>query len=166
MNLFELVGERLALQSKLETLNLDQETILDTLDGNSTELAEKVENYGYVIKNRMAFVDAMAVEIDRMMARREAELNRIDAIEKWLLASMIACNYTKMEGPAFTISVQNNPEKVEVVSEKDIPANYWRTPEPKPPVSVPDKKMILDAMKAGKEVDGCRITRTQRLVIK
>jgi hypothetical protein len=166
MNLFELVGERLALQNKLEVLNFDDECILDTLEGNSAELAAKVENYGFVIKNRMAFVDAMAVEIDRMMARREAELNRIDAIEKWLLESMVACNYTKMEGPAFTISVQKNPAKVEVLEESAVPKDYWKTPEPKPPVSSPDKKKILDAMKAGEDVAGCRITRTARLVIK
>lgn len=164
MNLFELVGERLALQNKLEVMNFDEETILDTLEGNSTELAAKVEDYGYVIKNRYAFTDAMQAEIDRMMARREAELNRIDRIEKWLLSSMIACNYTKMEGPAFTISVQNNPEKVEIDGE--VPAEYMRTPEPKPPVAVPDKKLILADLKAGKDVLGCHIVRTQRLVIK
>lgn len=166
MNLFELVGERLALQNRLEVLNFDEETILDTLEGNSAELAAKVEDYGYVIKNRMAFVDAMQGEIDRMMARREAELNRIDRIEKWLLTSMVACNYTKMECPAFTISVQKNPDKVEVVSEAEIPATYMRTPEPKPVLAAPDKKLILTDLKAGKDVPGCRLTHSDRLVIK
>lgn len=165
-NLYELVGNRLALQQKLEVLNFDEDTVLDTLEGNSTELAEKVTDYGYVIRNRTSFADSMSTEIARMIERRDAELKRIAAIEKWLLESMIACNFLKVEAPAFTIAVQNNPPKVEVLDEKQIPDDYWRTPEPKPPVAAPDKRLILAALKDGFNVPGCSMTQSARLVIK
>lgn len=166
MNLYELTGERLALQSKLEALNFDEETIVDTLEGNSTELAKKVEDYVYVIRNRSSFVDAMQSEIDRMTERKNAEVKRIASIEEWLLKNMIACDFKKVECPAFTITVQNNPQKVEVLDEKQIPANYWRTLEPKPPVAAPDKKLILQDLKAGKDVPGCSMAQSARLVVK
>jgi hypothetical protein len=166
MNLYELTGERLALQSKLEAMNFDEETIIDTLEGNSTELAKKVEDYVYVIRNRSSFADAMQSEIDRMTERKNAEVKRIAAIEEWLLQNMIACKFLKVECPAFTITVQNNPQKVEVLDEKQIPADYWRTHEPKPPVSAPDKKLILTDLKAGKDVPGCAMVQTARLVVK
>lgn len=165
-NLYELTGNRLALQRKLEVLNFDEETVLDTLEANSTDLAEKITDYGYVIRNRSALADSMTAEIERMTARRDAELKRIAAIEKWLLDNMVACNYTKVEAPAFTIAVQNNPPKVEIQDEKQIPSDYWRTPEPKPPVAAPDKRLILAAMKDGFNVPGCVMAQTARLVIK
>ena len=165
-SLYELTGDRLALQSRLEKLNFDEETILDTLDANDTELAKKVEDYVYVIRNRSAFTDAMQSEIDRMTERRNAEVKRIAKIEEWLLQNMIACKYLKVECPAFTVSVQNNPQKVEVLDEKQIPADYWRTPEPKPPVAAPDKKLILSALKDGFDVPGCAMVQSSRLVIK
>lgn len=164
--LYELTGNRLELQQKLEVLNFDEDTVLDTLEANSTDLAEKVADYGYVIRNRTSFADSMTAEIERMTVRRDAELKRIAAIEKWLLDSMIACNFLKVEAPAFTLSVQNNPHKVEVLDEKQIPEDYWHTLEPKPPVAAPDKRLILAALKDGHHVPGCVMTQSARLVIK
>lgn len=165
-SLFELTGNRLALQRKLEVLNFDTDTVLDTLEADSTELAEKVTDYGYVLRNRASFADSMTAEIERMTVRRDAELKRIAAIEKWLLDNMIACNFLKVEAPAFTIAVQNNPPKVEILDEKQIPEDYMRTPEPKPPVAAPDKRLILASLKDGFDVPGCAMVQTARLVIK
>ena len=165
-NLFELVGQRLELQNRLEEMNFDEETIQDTLEGESGEITAKIESYGFVIRNRTAFADAMSGEITRMIARRDAELKRIEAIEKWLLDSMVACNINKIECPAFSVSVRQNPQSVDVLNEAAIPADYMRMPEPKPPVAAPDKKLILAALKDGFEVAGCAIKRTNKLVIK
>ena len=165
-SLYELTGARLSLQSRLETLNFDEETILDTLEANDTELAQKVIDYVYVIRNRQALADAMQSEIDRMTARRNSEVKRIEAIEAWLLQNMIGCNFLKVECVAFTIAVQNNPPKVDVLNEDLIPADYWRTPEPKPLVATPDKRLILQALKDGHDVPGCAIVNTSRLVVK
>lgn len=166
LSLYELTGERLALANRLETLDFSSDVVLDTLEANSTELAEKVTDYGYVIRNRASFADSMTAEIERMTVRRDAELKRIAAIEKWLLDNMIACNFLKVESPAFTIAVQNNPPKVEILDEKQIPDDYMRIPEPKPPVAAPDKQLILAALKDGFDVPGCSMTQTARLVIK
>lgn len=165
-SLFELTGNRLALQNKLESLDFDSQTIADTLEGESTELQAKIEDYGYVIRNRKSFADAMQSEIDRMTARRNAEVKRVEAIESWLLQNMIACGISKIECPAFTIAVQANPQAVEVIDESAIPSEFMRTPEPKPPVPAPDKKLILAALKSGNEVPGCSIKQASRLVIK
>lgn len=164
--LYELTGERLALQAKLESLNLDEETIADTLEGESLEISKKIEAYGFVIRNRRSLVEAMDAEIERMQARRDAEDKRIKATEKWLLDSMVACGITKIECPAFTVATQANPASVNVVDESAIPPEYICIPEPKPPVPAPDKRAILAALKSGKDVPGCAIKNTFRLVIK
>lgn len=165
-SLYELTGERLALQRKLESMNFDEETIADTLEGESTELQAKVENYGFVIRNRNSFADAIQNEINRLQDRLAAEKKRISNIEAWLLQNLMACGIQKIECPIFTIAVQANPQSVDVLDESAIPAEYMRTPEPKPPVPAPDKKAILAALKSGKEIAGCAIKQTSRLVIK
>lgn len=165
-SLYELTGERLALQRRLESMNFDEETIADTLEGESTELQSKVENYGFVIRNRNAFADAINAEIQRLQDRLAAEKKRIASIEAWLLQNMMACGIQKIECPAFTIAVQANPQAVDVLDESQIPSEFMRVPEPKPPVPAPDKKAILAALKSGADVPGCAIKQASRLVIK
>lgn len=166
MNLYQLTGARLALQSRLEALNFDEQTIADTLEGDSTDLQDKYEDYGFVIRNMDALTDAMLAEEVRMTTRRIAHEKRIAAIKDWLLKNMIACQISKIECPAFTLAVQANPASVEVLDAAQIPAEYMRIPEPKPPIAAPDKRAIFAALKAGDDVAGCTIKQTKRLVIK
>ena len=165
-HLYELTGERLALMNKLDSMDFDAETIADTLEGESGELQLKIESYGYVIRNRYALVESMDAEIERMQKRADAERKRVKAIEDWLLQNMVACKISKIECAAFTIAVQNNPPSVVVNDESLIPAELWKTPEPKPPVPAPDKRRILEALKHGDIVPGCSMEQKQRLVMK
>jgi hypothetical protein len=166
-SLYELTAARLELQHKLESMNFDDETIECTLDGDSTEICAKIEDYGFVLRNRHSFADAMTAEIDRMVARRDAEEHRLAAIEKRLLDAMVACGIKKVEGVAFTISVKQNPAKVEVFSDNLVPAEYMsKEPPPKPFVPNPDKKAIAAAIKGGSDVPGCKLVHGNRLEIK
>lgn len=166
MKLYELTGARLELQRKLEVLNLDEETIADTLEGESSELEAKITDYGFVIRNRESFASAIKDEITRLQERLKSEEARVKKIEDWLLYNMQACGITKVECPVFTIQVKTNPQSVDVEDEKQIPAAYMRTPAVKIPEPTPDKKLILDALKAGLDVPGCKIKRSVKLEIK
>ena len=165
-SLYELTAERLALQNRLEELDFDSETIADTLESQSTDLQAKIEDYGYVLRNRGAFLAAMDAEIERMKSRRDAEAKRIAGIEDWLLKNMQACEITKIECPAFTVAIKKNPESVDVLDESLINEWYMYTPTPAPVQPKPDKKQILADLKAGKEVTGCALKRTVKLIIK
>jgi aconitase B len=165
-SLYELTKQQLELKTKLQSINFDEETINDTLEGNSSELQEKIENYGFVIRDRLSFVEAMDAEIKRMTERRDAELKRIDHTKEWLLSSMIVLEIDKIECPIFTISVQNNPPSVEIYNDKLIPDCFMKIPEPKPIIPAPDKVKMLKHMKEGWDIDGCKMIQKKRLVIK
>lgn len=165
-SLFELTKQQLELKAKLQAMNFDEETIQDTLEGESTEIQAKIESYGFVIRDRSSFVAAMTAEIERMTERRDAEKKRVNKTVEWLLTSMVALKITEIECPVFTISVKKNPPSVEIFNEKLIPAEYMRKPEPVPVVEVPDKKAIAEKLKAGEEVGGCKMVKKVRLVIK
>lgn len=164
MNLFELTSERLALQNKLQAMDFDEQTIQDTLEGESTELQAKIEDYGFVIRNMEAFADAMKVEEKRMADRRKAHENKVERIKEWLLTNMQACQITKIECPAFTIALRNNPPKVVIDNEGSIPCELFTYPEAPPPS--PNKKAIADALKSGQEVAGAHLEQGVRIEIK
>lgn len=165
-SLYQLTGERLALARRLESLNLDDETIADTLEGESSALEAKIADYGFVIRNRRSFSDEIEAEIERLQARLKAERSRVAKIEAWLLSNMQACGITEIECPVFKISVKQNPESVVVLNEQEIPAEYMRVPEVKTPTAQPDKILIKAALKAQIDIPGCRLARTVKLEIK
>ena len=166
MNLYELTQQQLELKQQLMEMNLDQQTISDTIEGSSLEISKKIENYGIVLRDRESFVDAISKEIERLTERMNAEKKRIERTKNWLLSSMVTLEIKQVECPFFTIAVQDNPPSVDVYNDKLIPAEYMRVPEPKPPVPAPDKKLILADLKAGKEVAGCVLKKDKRIVIK
>jgi chromosome segregation ATPase len=164
--LYQLTGERLALQTKLQEMNLDEDTIHDTLEGEALAIEAKIESYGFVIKNLRAPVIAIDDEIKRLQERKKAFDRQADRVEAWLKDNMVKCGIKKLECPAFTIAIQDNPPSVFVDDEAKIPKEYMRQAIPKIPPPEPDKVAIAKAIKEGKEVAGCHLNQTQRLVIK
>jgi hypothetical protein len=163
-SLYELVGERLALQRKLEDLNFDEITIEDTLFGESTAIQAKVEDYAFVIRNLEALPEAIKAEEKRLADRRKAIEKRVEHIKNWLLVNMQQAGITKIESPVFTVALQNNPASVIIDDESLIDDGFKRLPEPLP--LVVDKKLIKDAIDAGQVVEGAHIEVKQRLVIR
>jgi hypothetical protein len=162
--LYDLVGERLALQNKLEELNFDEVTIADTLEGESTAIQAKIEDYAFVIRNMEALPDAIKAEEKRLADRRKAIEKRVEHIKNWLLVNMQQAGITKIESPVFTVALQNNPPSVIIDDESLIDDGFKRLPDPLP--LVVDKKLIKMAIDAGQEVQGAHIEVKQRLVIK
>lgn len=162
--LYHLVGERLALQNKLEALDFNTDTILDTLEGDSLAIQNKIEAYAYIITNMEALPNAIKDEEKRLADRRKAVEKRIENIKKWLLLNMQHAGITKIESPVFTVALQNNPPSVQIDDETLIPQDYFNQPVTPPPVV--DKELIKKAINDGFEVAGARLEVKQRLVIK
>lgn len=162
--LYELTAQRLELQTKLESLNLDEVTVADTLEGDSTEIAAKIEDYGFVIRNLESFVGAIKEEENRLADRRKANEKKLAHIKDWLLSNMVACGISKIECPVFSVTVRSNPGSVIIDNDKLIPDEYMTVPEL--PVPVPNKKLIAAAIKDGLDVPGCHAEKSQRVEIK
>lgn len=101
------------------------------------------------------------------MDKRAAPLeNRAKRLRQYLADQMKRTGVTEITCPEFSAKLYPERDaKVDVFDEKQIPAAYMRTPEPKPPVAAPDKKAIAEAIKAGKEIPGARIVKSDRLTI-
>lgn len=162
-SLYELAGEYRALADRLHDLELDDQTIADTLEGESADLVEKGKNVAFVFRNLESIAEQLKAEELRLSNRRKAFEKRAANLKNYLLTNMERAGINKIESPWFVISVRQNPEAVSIESEDLIPKDYFREIPAKFEV---DKTLIKQAIKDGHEVPGCRLTRSTRLEIK
>jgi len=162
--LYEIAAEYRTATDKLADLDLDAQTIADTLEGLSGDLETKAQNVAFFVRNLEATAAAIKQAEADMAARRKAMENRADGLKRYIFESMTVAGIEKIECPHFRLAIKNNPAAVEIFEPGLVPASFMRTPEPPPPA--PDKTAIKEALKAGQDVPGARLTSGQRLEIK
>lgn len=162
--LYQLSAEYRQAADKLAELDIDEQTVSDTLEGLAGDLESKAVATAMVTRNLDALADSIKQAEAGMAARRKAIEARADRIRAYLLENMLACGITKIESPYFALSVRENPPGVVIDCPADIPPDYWRQPETPPPAV--DKKLIAQAIKDGFTVRGAHLERGMRLVIK
>jgi len=162
--LYELAHDYRNAADKLADLDLDPQTIEDTLESLSGDLEVKATNTAMLIRNLEASAAAIGDAEAQMAARRIALQNRAKRIKDYVLANMMVAGIQKIECPHFRLAVRDNPAAVEVYEPGLIPAEFMRQPEPPPPAV--DKTAIKEALKAGQDVPGCKLTVGKRLEIK
>lgn len=161
--LYQLAGEYREAADRLHDLDLDEQTIADTLEGLAGALEAKATNVAFVVRNLEALAEQIKVAEGEMTKRRKAIENRAERIRSYLQMNMERCGISKIESPYFVLSIRSNPESVDVIDEAAIPADYLREI---PARYEPDQKLIKQSIKDGFEVPGCALKRTQSLQIK
>lgn len=162
--LFVLAQDYRAAADKLADLDLDEQTIADTLESLSGDLEAKATATAMVCRNMQALAVSIKDAEQAMAARRKALEARAERLTAYLLGSMQHAGIQKIECPHFTLAVRQNPAAVTINEPGLIPVEFMRQPEPPPPA--PDKKAIGEAMKAGREVPGAHLSRGVRLEVK
>ena len=162
--LYDIAAEYRQTADKLADLDLDEQTIADTLEGMSGALEVKAQNVVMFARNLEATATAIKEAETAMAARRKAIEHRAAGLRRYALSAMQVAGVQSIECPYFKLSVRKNPPAVEVFDAAQIPAQFMRTPEPPPPA--PDKKAITEAIKAGKEVPGARLLSGERLEVR
>ena len=159
--LYELAGSYALLAEKLYDMELDEQAIADTLEGEAGALEEKAESIAAIARNLEAAAAAIQEDERRMAKRRQAFERRADRLRTYLTDCMQMAGIKKIEGRRFSISVRKNPPSVEVYDESLLPSEFFRIPDP-----VMDKKKVMDLLKAGMEVPGATLKQGTRLDIK
>ena len=163
MNLFELKTEYQLVAHKLQDMDLDEQTIADTLEAFAGDLETKATNTVMVSRNMRATAAAIKEAEASMAARRKAIEARADYLDKRVFDTMIETGISKIECPYFRLSIQDNPPAVEVFDSLQIPADYMREV---PATFTVDKVLIKKAIQDGFDVPGAKLTHGKRLVCK
>lgn len=119
-------------------------------DQGQASLKAKGENLVHFYLNLDGNIDAIDKEISRLQQLKRVKENKSDWAKRYLKENMERTKITKIEAPTFTISIAKNPASVKIVDEDIIPVEYVKVDS----VLSVDKKAILVALKAGKEVSG------------
>jgi len=167
LTLFQIAAEYRNITDVLMDAGVDEQTLNDTLEAEVWPLELKAQNYGFVIRNLQATAASIKEAEEQMKARRQSIEKRAAALADRLKVGLEIAGVSKLDCPHFALTIKKNPPSVEIWDEKQIPAEFMRTPEPPPPPSPsPDKAAIKDAIKAGREIPGAKMTQATRLEIK
>lgn len=162
--LYQIADEYLTDLKKLEEMDLDEQTFMDTLEGLSGDLEIKASNVAMYIKNIEATASAIKDAENAMADRRKRKEKQIESMKQYLLVNMQRCGIKKIETPNLEISIRNNPESVIVDAEVAIPDDFYNYPDiPAPTI---DKKRLKDAIQNGALIPGVHLERKQSLQIK
>ena len=166
-SLYILAAEYRALADKLEDGDFDPITTLDTIEasGLPDDLAQKAQNIEFMARHYDGENAALQAEVERMVARIGCNTKKADSLRAYVLQCLKLTGRDKLSTTMFTFSTRKS-EAVDVFEADKLPAEFWRMPEPKPPVAAPDKAAIKAALNEGKEVPGARMQKNEKLVVK
>jgi len=166
-SLFVLSNQYLELARKLSNLDLDAETVADTIEASGIvdNLTEKATGIEHVARSAEAHNLAIDAEIARLQALKAHRVKVAAGLRQYLLDNMQRMGIERIDCPLFQISIRKNPPAVEVFDTINLPAEYLVLPEPKPLIAQPDKAAIKKALQAGKEITGARLVQGVRLNI-
>ena len=167
LKLYEISTQYRQLAERLADMDLDAVTVADTLEasGLTDALQEKAQGVELVARAAEMHCPAIDAEIARLLKLKERRQKIAQGLRDYLRHNMEAAGIDRIECPLFTLSLKKNPPAVEVLDEHEVAAEFWTTPEPKPPVARIDKKLVAAAIKQGREVNGCRLVQHTRLDI-
>lgn len=157
MRIYELTD---AYQQIINLMEEGDADLTDTLESIDEALEVKLENTAKVIRTVEAEANAIKVEEERLKKRRQVMLNNADRMKQYIFEAMQATGKEKLKGVHVSLRLQNNPQSVNVLNDKAIPAHYL-VEQP----STVDKKALLQDLKNGIAVEGAELKRGKSLHI-
>ena len=161
--LYELAASYKNIAGLLDDATMDPETITSALAVIEDDIQAKAQNIAVILQAMGADVKIIKDEEERLANRRKAIENGLNHLKRYLFEQMEAINLPKIKTATFSINIQNNPPAVQITDEKAIPAKFLTII---PQTTVPDKKLIAAALKAGENVAGCEIVQGKSLRIR
>jgi hypothetical protein len=161
--LYQLVQQHREL-ARLDPEEIDEQTLLDTLEGLEGEITVKAQSCAATVRNMEVFAETIDAAAKQMKERADRLRRKSEWLRAYLLNNMQAAGISKITAPEFTVSIRKNPPAVIVDENVKLPDEYMVTPPAPPPK--PDKQKISAALKAGKTIDGCALVQGERLEIR
>lgn len=148
--------------SNLIEEDADNETLEKALDEITDSIQIKAENMAKLIKSIEGNINALKDEEKRLQAKRKALENKVVNIKEYLENQLKAMGLKKVQGNLFTVSIQKNPQSVNILNEDLIPEQFKKVVT----TTKIDRKELLAALKEGQEIEGAEIKQTESLRIR
>lgn len=147
-------------QAMLQCLDLETGEVIDPEMLNSLQMEReaKIENVALWVKNLQSDIAAFDAEVAAFEKRKEQSTKKIESLKRWLA---MACGGEKFSSTKCVVSFRRS-EKVEITDKTVVPEEYLTET-----VTInPNKTAIKEAIKAGKQVEGCALVENINAQIK
>ena len=146
-----------------DQLTDEQRAAMDAyLDELAGQEADKVDSFALFIRAETARAKYFKEEGQRLTNKAKTAEGRINYLKHKYLCTMQQHGLTKIQGSAYSLSIRHTPT-VEVTDVDLLDDLYARVI---PAKREADKRVILEALKSGVDVPGCRIVQTDSLQIR
>lgn len=142
MRLYDLSEQYTDLLDLLEQ-DADNEQLQTMLDGLEGKIEEKIENTAKVMKSLEFNAECIDTEIKRLTSRKSALTNNITYLKNNIEQSMLRLGIDKVTGNIYTVAMQNNPPKIQVIDESQISDFFFNLKIDR----TLNRKKLMDAIK-------------------
>jgi hypothetical protein len=146
--LIDLAKEHRELAEKMADLDLPDEVIADTLEGERLPLEQKASAVLWVAANFEAMAAKLAEREKAIAARRKAMAARAERLQDLVMTGMKIAQVTLIETPDWKMRVKKSSPSVTIDAPTQVPPEYMRFPDPPPPE--PDKAKIKEVLVAAR----------------
>lgn len=143
------------LKAALEAEDVDPQTLLDTLEGE-TNLLEALAEVAESIAQDECFAEAIASRIKTLQERKSRLENSADTKRNLIIMAMEKAELKSVKQPNATISVRSTKPKLVVVDEALIPAKFFKPADPT--LDRTALKTALEEMADGEEIPGAELS--------
>lgn len=146
-----------------EDLTEEQQAAMDAyLDELASQEADKVDSFAQFIRFQSDRAKACKNESRRLAERAKAAERRIDWLKSHYASVMLANGLKKIGGNIYTLSLRKS-ESVDTPPDPSVlDKSYLRVKT----TIEPDKQLIKEALKNGRDVPGCRLAENFSLQIR
>lgn len=160
MNLFELTENYVKFFTEFENADEVTEEMQEMADNLNVEIEEKCDNYGKMIRNLEADVEAFKNQEKIFNEKRKSAENKVKWLKQNLQASMEQTGRKKVKTKLFTVSLQKNAPSLEITNENNIDDSYYVIERKL------NKRELLSDIKEGLIVEGVELKQTESLRIR
>lgn len=160
MNLFELTENYVKFFTEFENADEVTEEMQEMADNLNVEIEEKCDNYGKMIRNLEADVEAFKNQEKIFNEKRKSAENKVKWLKQNLQASMELQGRKKVKTDLFNFNIQKNAPSLEITDEKNIDDSYYRIER------ILNKRELLNDIKERLIVDGVELKQTESLRIR
>ena len=116
MTLFDLNNEYKAFLEGVESGEILEDAIADTLEAMEGEISIKIDNVASIIKQYEAESDAILAEATILRERAAAKERKIEQLKRYLTDALVAIGWDKFESPRNAIAFRKS-KKVSIGDE-------------------------------------------------
>lgn len=143
------------LKEQLQAADLDEQTLLDTLEGE-TNLAEALAEVAQSALEDEAMAEGLAGLIQSLQERKSRLAKAGESKRTLIIMAMERAGLSTVKQPNATLSVRATKPKVVVTDESLVPAAYFKPVDPQ--LDKVALKSALETMEPGQSIPGAELS--------